>query len=246
MRRIGTPQVSPPSRRHEWVESPTLPLPPPRDRQDLDRFLDDLGAVPVGDLEGVRRMFAELPDRERVVAVVAAALSERPCGDVGRFMMLLSCAGELADQALLEPLHQIVWAADDELVAPQPQAPAGQAGCMFPHSGLIQSRAAEMFAWIAATGYDDRLLTIIRDHAIAATRLAAADAYLYAHGDDAAALETVRAAARDDDRDRVGVPRWVRGMERAAFDRAVEVAVRAAGAGLPPQTTLPQDREGDR
>ena len=84
MRRSGTDQQAPPSRRYEWVQSPTLPLPPPRDRSDLDRFLDDLGAVPVGEVDAVRRMFAEIGDRERVVSIVAEALAERPCGDVGR------------------------------------------------------------------------------------------------------------------------------------------------------------------
>jgi hypothetical protein len=139
-------------------------------------------------------------------------------------MLLLSAVGELADPTSLEPLHDLVWTEDADLLAPEwysGEARAESSDCMFSAAGMIQARAAEMFAWIAAGGEDDRLLRIVVEHPEVVTRLAAADAYLFAHADAAEALERVLAVARSEDRKGIGVPRFVRGSDGEAFDGAM-------------------------
>jgi hypothetical protein len=227
VREVDLLVVAPPPRRGEWAQSPTLPLPPPRDRGELDRFLETLSTVAVQDVEAIRAMFAGFGDRATLAAVFHEALGDRPCGDVGRFMLLLSAVGELAEPSSLGPLHDLIWAGDADLLRPDPleaHPGAESAACMFPESGMIQARAAEMFAWIAAGREDDRLLHVVAEHPSVVTRLAAADAYLFAHGDAGDARQRVLALARPEDRNGIGVPRFVRGGDREAFDRALEQA----------------------
>jgi hypothetical protein len=231
----------PPIRRLDQVQSPTLPLPPPRDEADLDRFLEAVASVPVAEVEGIRAMFAAFAGRDGLAALFHKGLLERPCGDVGRFMMLLSAIGQLGHPASLDHLHRLIWAEDADLLIDAPEKPAHResACCMFPAGGLIQARAAEMFAWIAAGRHDDKLLEVIEKHPSATTRLAAADAFLFAHHDSEIARERAIGVARAEDRHGIGVPRFVRGCDRAAFDRALETAS-TVRPELPPERGIPQ------
>ena len=220
-------QSATPPQRADWVQSPTLPLPPPRDRDDIDRFLGELSTVGVEHVDAIRAMFAGYEARSELAGLFNSALGDRPCEDVGRLLFLLSAVGELAETSSLEFLHQLVWEPDDRLLPPNPDdedAPADRQCCMFPTSGVIQARAVEMFAWIATTREDDRLLRVVREHPSTVTRLAAADAYLFAHGDAVEALERVMNEARPTDRNGIGVPRLVRGCDREHFDREFERA----------------------
>jgi hypothetical protein len=220
-------EVAPPPRRGEWAQSPTLPLPPPRDRRELDSFLEALSTVEIQDVEKIRTMFASFDYRETLAAVFHEALSERPCGDISRFMLLLSAVGELAASSSLEPLYNLTWAEDADLLAADPtedEVGSESSYSMFPGSGMIQSRAIEMFAWIATGREEDRLLRVVADHPSVATRLAAADAYLFAYDDAADARQRLLAVARPEDHNGIGVPRLVRGGDREAFDRALENA----------------------
>jgi len=249
VRDVDLLEHAPPPRRGEWAQSPTLPLPPPRDRGELDRFLEALSNVAIQDVEAIRAMFAGFGDREALAAVFHQALGERPCGDVGRFMLLLSAVGELAERSSLEPLHDLVWAKDADLLVADPHgAEAGTESscCMFPASGMIQARAVEMFAWVAAVREDDRLLRIVAEHSSVTTRLAAADACLFAHDDAADVLQRVLAAARPEDRNGIGVPRRVRGGDREAFDRALEQAQGGRDVRLPHRIAIrarPHERD---
>lgn len=242
-------EIVPPSRRSEWAQSPTLPLPPPRDRSQLDHFLETLSTIAIQDVETIREMFADFGDREALSAILHEALSERPCGDVGRFMLLLSTVGELADPSSLEPLLDLVWVTDADLLIPDPrrdETSVESSCCMFPASGMIQARAAEMFAWIAGGREDDRLLRIVTEHPSVTTRLAAADAYLFAHGDSADSRQCVLAVARTEDRNGIGVPRLVRGCDREAFDHALEQAQDDCDVRLPSQINIrarPSERD---
>ena len=249
MRQVDLLETAPPPRRGEWAQSPTLPLPPPRDREELDRFLEALSTVAVQDAEAIRAMFAGFGDREALAAVFHEALGDRPCGEVGRFMLLLSAVGELADPSSLAPLHDLIWAEDADLLLPDPhegEPSAEDASCMFSASGMIQARAVEMFAWVAVGRDDDRLLRIVAEHPSVVTRLAAADAYLFAHDDADDARQRVLARARPEDRNGIGVPRLVRGGDREAFDRELEQAQVSRDVGPPRQIALrarPRERD---
>ncbi len=249
MRDVDLLEIAPPPRRGEWAQSPTLPLPPPRNRGELDRFLEALSTVAVQDVEAIRTMFAGFGDREALAAVMHEALGERPCGDIGRFMLLLSAVGELADPSSFVALHDLVWAEDAELLLPDPhenEASTESSCCMFSASGMIQARAVEMFAWVAVGREDDRLLRIVAEHPSVVTRLAAADAYLFAHDDADDARQRVLALARPEDRNGIGVPRLVRGCDREAFDRALEQAQGSRNVGPPRQIALrarPRERD---
>lgn len=244
MREVDQLEFSPPPRRPGGkAESPTLPLPPPRDAAELDGFLESLSAVTVGDTESIRAMFAGFAGRQELAQVFHHALAARPCGDVGRFMLLLSCTGELADPSSLELLHDLAWTRDEELLPTEhahhkPDSDAYRS--MFSASGMIQARAAEMFAWVAKGRDDQRLLRMVAEHPSVVVRLAAADACLFAHKDAPDALQRILAAARPEDRAGIGVPRLVRGGDRAAFDRAVGKCHEHAPVPPPTRTAIPE------
>ena len=168
-------------------------------------------------------MFAGFEHTDATAQVFNQPLGERPCGDVGRFMLLLSAVGQLAHPSSLKPLRDVVWAEDAALMGNGIDGATAKnaASCVFPSSGLIQSRAVEMFAWIARGREDTELLRVVAQHASVATRLAAADAFLFAHNDSPAARERVLQVALPEDRSGIGVPRLVRGQDRDAFERAV-------------------------
>ncbi|MFM0757923.1 hypothetical protein [Paraburkholderia strydomiana] len=207
----------------------------------MDRFLEALACVPVAEVEGIRAMFDAYSDREALASLFHERLTKRPCGDLGRFMMLLSGIGQLAHPTSLDHLHRLIWAEDADLLIDSPKG-AGHAEsscCMFPPSGMIQARAAEMFAWIAVCKEDEKLLEVVAKHSSVTTRLAAADAFLFAHHDADAARARVADAAHPEDRHGIGVPRFVRGCDRAAFDRALRDAS-ADQPKLPPERGIAQ------
>jgi hypothetical protein len=233
--RQGTP---PPARRIPEILSPTLRLPPPRSDEELHRFLEKVAATGVGDLELIRTTIASFDDREIVAAICHRALAARPCGDVGRFMMVLSVVGELRHDSSLDPLEAVTWAADAELLGNLPatgENADAESACEFPALGMIQSRAAEMFTWVAAGRFDDRVLRIVASHPSAATRLAAADAFLFHHQDDLRALDRVLTVARPADRDGIGVPRLWTGVDPVVF--AERFAAASAGTDAVPLPT---------
>ncbi|MBC7791050.1 MAG: hypothetical protein H7Z74_13975 [Anaerolineae bacterium] len=220
-------ETPPPMRRIEEVLSPTLPLPPPRGDDELDRFLAAVAATGVGDRELIRTTIAGFDHREDVAATCHRALAARPCGEVGRFMMVLSVVGELRHDSSLEPLEAVTWAADADLLGSAYNAGARAvegSACEFPASGMIQSRAAEMFTWVAAGRFDDRVLKIVTSHPSVATRLAAADAFLFHHQDSARALETVLAVAQPMDRKGIGVPRLWSDVDPEVFAERLAAA----------------------
>lgn len=240
-RELDLREVAPPPRRGEWAQSPTLPLPPPRDRRELDSFLEALSTVAIQDAEEIRTMFASFDDRETLAAVFHEVLAERPCGDISRFMLLLSAVGELADSSSIEPLYNLTWAEDSDLLVADPTEDemGSESSCsMFPGSGMIQSRAVEMFAWIASGREDDRLLRVVAEHPSVVTRLAAADAYLFAYDDSTDALQRLLAVARPEDRNGIGGPRLVRGCDREAFDLALEQAQDGCEVSPPQQIVI--------
>jgi hypothetical protein len=248
IRHVPEREAAPPPRRGERVLSPTLPLPPPRDRAELDSFLESLAQVPVDQVDSIKSMFAGFEETEAIAHVFHQSLSERPCGDIGRFMLLLSAIGQLAHPSSLKPLLDVVWAEDAALARYDTDggAPAKEpASCVFPSSGLVQSRAVEMFAWIAQKREDHALLRIVAEHPSVATRLAAADAFLFAHDDSPAARDRVLQAARPEDRTGVGVPRLVRGQDRDAFEAAVHHRLVDHDAKPPAQAGIRPRRQHD-
>jgi hypothetical protein len=235
---------APPPARREWAMSPTLPLPPPRSDDDLDKFLGSIAAIEVGEIEQIRAMISGFDDPGVIAAIFNRALAARPCGDIGRFMMLLSVTGQLRHDSSLSPLEAVVWASDADLggdVAERDSMPSVAPGCMFPWSGMIQARAAEMFAWIGVRRFDDQLLKIVTSHPLVTTRLAAADSYLFHHNDSPEALERVLAVAISSDRSGIGVPRLAREGDRDAFNKAYASAAAGESEMPLPQRLEPKD-----
>jgi hypothetical protein len=184
-------------------------------------------------------MFDGFAERDALARLFNHGLGQRPIGDVGRFMMLISASGALAHESTMEALEKLVWTDDRELLHPEDVGVQAETGCcMFAPEGMIQSRAAEMFAWIAKGRADDRLLRMVAEHPSVVVRLTAADAFLYAHEDAEQARERVRGIAREKDRPAIGVPRLTRHCDRAAFHRAVEAATLAADR-LPKERGIP-------
>ena len=204
----------------EPVESPTLPLPPPRDRDELDRLLWAVATTSTAERGLVIETIAAFDDRSRVADLFHATLFELPTADVSRTGLLLSLIGELRHESSGDPLEQFVWLSDDAVlpaVEPTDDGPDGES-CMFPYGGMLQARAAEMLVWITGPGRADRILA---EHPSGPVRVATIDAVSYAVGDDEAELARLREVVRDEDRWAVGAPRRTDGVDPQEFTARV-------------------------
>lgn len=213
--------------------SPTLPLPPPRSEDDLVALVELVACAPSSQRGWVREALATLSGKDAAIELANATVSERPMREVGFTMMLLAIVGELRDDRSLDVLRDVIWADDEALWGVAFEEVSGDV-CVFEAAGIVQARAAEMYAWIAATRFDDELLRVVAEHPRKATRLAAADALLYHHSDRPETLERVLAIARVDDRDWIGVPRYVRTEDPVSFDELLRLDDYVAE--LPPTT----------
>lgn len=212
----STPPPAPPP--GEPSETPTLPLPPPRSQEHLHEFVSMIGCTSSGEREWIIEAVEGLRDDEQVLDLIQTALDARPVHEMGWTMTLLSITGQLRNERSLEALSRLMWASTQELLSLDERV---DGGCVFDPSGIIQARAVEMFAWIAATSRDEDVLAVVAEHPDRAARLAAADAYLYHHRDADEALRQVRAVARAEDRDSAGAPRFVRTDDAGEFDKAL-------------------------
>ncbi|MGB7962253.1 MAG: hypothetical protein WCF12_04740 [Propionicimonas sp.] len=202
--------------------SPTLPLPPPRSEDELVALVELVACLPTSERGWVREALATVSDDAAAIELATTMVAQRPMREVGFTMMLLAIVGELRDDRSLDVLRDLIWTDDEALWGVAFDKASGD-GCLFESAGMVQARAAEMFAWIAATRFDDELLRVVAEHPTKTTRLAAADALLYHHGDRPDALEQVLAAARVDDHDWIGVPRYVRTNDPASFDESLRL-----------------------
>lgn len=207
----------PPPRRGAEVMSPTLPLPPPRDVQTLNQFVDWVASIPRGQTDAVRAAIRDLEDRPMVARLLHEALFALPCTDLGRHLLLLSIIGELAERSSLEALDRFVWLTDEEVWGDALRRDHGP--CDFAPLGTLQARAAEMLLWMAGTGGEEQVRRILHDHPSITVRIAAIDAYLFAQHDAADAMAFLRRQVRDEDQWAIGLPRRAAGFDTDGFDR---------------------------
>ena len=76
--------VAPPERMGGQVMSPTLPLPPPKDVESLNRLVDWVASVPRERREDIRQVIGSLRGRSEFAALLHDQLFALPCTDVGR------------------------------------------------------------------------------------------------------------------------------------------------------------------
>jgi hypothetical protein len=205
----------------EEVESPTLPLPPPRDRDELDRFLRAVAFTPTGQRDLILQTIADFDDRAGVARLLHEALFELPVADNARHLMILSVVGALAHDSSVQPLEAFVWLPDDQLHGGPVDGP-GQAASEWHPGGLLQARAAETLLSVTRARYLDGIRRILNDHPLVDVRISTIDAYAFAYDDAAAVLEELRGMVREEDRWAVGLPRRWSGGETEEFDAAME------------------------
>lgn len=217
------------------VESPTLPLPPPRDRAELERLITAVALAPAGERELIIETVAGFEERDQVADLLHEALFELPVRDVGRHGMVLSLIGELRHRSSVEELDRFVWLDDEQILPPDAhEGESGGADCHFEPFGALQARAAEMLVWVSRGVHLERVRRILYEHPDTQVRVAAIDACAYATGDDPLMLGALREIARVQDHWAVGLPR--RSATRdgdfdvAAFDAAVLRHLREFGS----------------
>lgn len=234
-----------PSPPGEDLASPTLPLPPPRDRHELDLLVRAVATTPTGERQLIIDTIAGFDHRDVVAALLHESLFELPVRDFGRHLLLLSLTGELREPSSAEPLERFLWLDDEEVWA----TPATGPGCMFAATGTLQSRAAEMLVWVLRHHHSDAIRRVLTDHPGQQVRVATLGACAYAVDDDPGELDRLRALAREEDQWAVGLPRRAADhgtgeFDAAAFDRAVARHQEEFGSAV--ELPQPLDRaEGD-
>ena len=237
------------------AESPTLPLPPPRDRTELDRLLHAVASTPSGERHLIIDTVAAFSEPGVVAQLLHEDLLDLPCRDLGRHLMLLAVIGQLRHASSVEVLERFVWLPDSRIVPRDSHSDGGGGGpgdrsrdarsdSRFWLDGALQARAAEMLVWVDQGRRRDVVDRILREHPQGQVRLATVDALAYSLADDPAALESLRERVREEDRWAVGLPRRTADMDVDAFDAAVQRHQDRYGAGL--QLPTGQDAHTDR
>jgi hypothetical protein len=122
-----------------------------------------------------------------VLAPLFAQFENNRTQDLGLSLVILCIIGELKNPHALERLAQIIH-------APLPRDEEAGHGLLSRRDGaaMLQAQAAENLAYLQTPAADSLTLSVIKSHPAAAVRSAAIDAYLYNHGDSAAAKERLR------------------------------------------------------
>ena len=198
----------------EEVESPTLPLPPPKERGELEALLLAVATTPTSDRQLIVDTVDAFDNRERVASLLNDALLELPVHDVGRHLIVLSLTGQLRHPSSVDPLERFVWLDDARLLPPDSHAgtPSGLA-CHFEPFGALQARAAEMLVWVTRGDYREGIGRILSEHPSTQVRVATIDACAYVADDDPGAIEQLRQLAQAEDQWAVGLPRRARDGE---------------------------------
>lgn len=235
------PLPAPPERLGNEVMSPTLPLPPPKDRESLGRFVELIASVPRDRTDELREAIRSIKDAAGIAALIHQSLFSLPCEDIGRHLLLLSILGELADPSSVDALDRFVWLSDSDVYGPAASRPLG--GCDFGPAGMLQSRAAEMLVWVARGRHDERIFRILGEHPAITVRVAAIDAFLFQQGDSADAIALLEERVQADDRWAVGLPRRGPDVDMEAFDRRADA--HEAEHGEPPPPPEKHERTSD-
>jgi hypothetical protein len=227
------------------VESPTLPLPPPRDRDELDRLLHAVASTPSSDRQLIVDTVAGFSDRDAVAELLHEAVLDLPVQDVGRHLILLALVGELRHESSPVMLERFVWLSDEDILPPDshidPLSGEGGSACHFVAGGALQARAAEMLVWVTRGDYEEGVRRILDGHPSVQTRVATIDAYAYAANDNPQTLARLLELARDEDRWAVGLPRRTADVDPVEFAALVERRQTAIGSA----TELPDRPDSD-
>ncbi|MBC7760881.1 MAG: HEAT repeat domain-containing protein [Candidatus Saccharibacteria bacterium] len=217
-------ELGPPERRTAFgpkdpgnnLEGPTLPLPPPKSVEDLDRMLLAIATTPSENRRVVIDYLDGLEDKEAVAELLHRELFDLPSSDTSRTGLLLSVIGQLAVPSSVDVLEKFVWMEDDQLYQPESHPhehpddhhhdEEGADGSMFAGSPL-QARAAEMLVWVGPERAWERTREILANHPSVAVRVATIDALSYSANDHPEALERLRTTVTSSDRWAVGMPR---------------------------------------
>lgn len=228
------------------VESPTLPLPPPRDAAELERLLDAVASTPSGERQQIVDTLAAFTDGGAVADLLHDALFELPASDLGRHLMLLAVIGELRHESSIPVLERFVWLSDEAVLRADshsgPASESSEVSSEFLTGGALQARAAEMLIWVTRGDFPEGIRRILGEHPALNVRVATIDACAYAADDDPQVLRSLRELVRGEDQWAVGLPRRTAGVDPDEFDALVE-RHQAEFASAP---ELPQRREPDR
>jgi hypothetical protein len=235
------------------AESPTLPLPPPRDRAELDQLLHAIASTPSSERQLIIDTVGSFSEPAPVAQLLHAELMDLPTQDVSRHLTLLAVIGQLRHESSADVLEQFVWLPDGQVAPPDshggddPDDDRGRdgsrSGSHFWLVGAMQARAAEMLVWVDQGRRPERVDRLLAEHPDVHVRLATVDALSYSFGDDPDQLDSLRERVRVEDRWTVGLPRRTADMDPEKFDAAVQRHQEQFGGDI----RLPelQDDEGE-
>jgi hypothetical protein len=192
------------------------------DARSIDAFMQWAAGTPVSNAQAVRDAVAAARADDEVARALIASLFNLPASDIGQHLLLLSIIGEMRRSEFVEPLVKFIGLPANSIVWESPNYRA--CGTCISHldtAALLKARAVEMLAWLRTSEALEAVLGFARYHDSRVVRLAALDAYTYAHEDSPEAIERARAAARRDEAKLVGLPRFTRDSNPTQFAERV-------------------------
>ncbi len=222
-------------------ESPTLPLPPPKEltAETIDEFVQWVAAVPKSDTQRIREAVARARGNDAVHLALIGRLFSLPVVDFGVHQLLLSILGELRRPDSAEHLIRFVNLPGNRVIPlPPRQQGGGLCTSYLDYCAGLQARAVEMLAYLGTSPAHEAVLHAASAHPSRVVRLAALDAYLFNHQDSREAAEQARAAARPDEAMLVGLPRRTNDSDPAEFEARVADFYKRYPSELPPRPDL--------
>jgi len=188
----------------------------------LEQFLDLAQRIPQARTDLIKQQVAAASGDAEVISALSKKLLELPVKNVDRHLMILAVMGETQDPRFIEPLKSLIWTKEKVVLQSTGQGKAGSEVSFFNHDPALKARAAEMLAYIATPEAFSATRDIIGKHPSIEVRTSAMDAYLYNHGDSAAAKAELARLVSANDARLIGIPRKTRDMNVQEFDNQLQ------------------------
>ncbi len=184
----------------------------------LDPFLDWAQQVPQSRVDLIKQQALAASTDPAVALALSKRLLELPVVNVDKHLMILAVMGESRNPQFIEPLKKFIWSREPVVTESVGGGTSGSHVSFFSHGRALQSRAAEMLAYIGNAEAFAAARDVISKHPAVEVRIAAIDAYMFNHADSPQARDEITRLAAPGDSKMIGIPRRTRDMNVREFD----------------------------
>jgi len=213
----GGARVAPISAEPSQVLALVRSLPPSPSEADLTRqlpaIMQEIARSPARDADIVRDAVVLLALQPAVVEALSQNYERLPLLRYGERLLVIQIAGALRRPDATGFLEEVIWKPLPPLVRMREGLSERE------QEEIVQVKAVHGLAYLRTSSAAERTIRVILEHESEHVRREAIDAYLWNHGDTPEAARRLKALIPARYHAFVGMPRYVRGVDAAEFDR---------------------------